>query len=36
VEVSLPDGLQPGQFQGLFLENVEAEFTATIRIGPGV
>ena len=27
VEVELPDGLQPGQFQGLFLENVESEFT---------
>jgi hypothetical protein len=25
--VALPDGLQPGQFQGLFLENVEAGFT---------
>jgi hypothetical protein len=25
VVVSLPDGLQPGQFQGLFFENVEAE-----------
>jgi hypothetical protein len=27
LEVALPDGLQPGQFQGLFLENVEAGFT---------
>lgn len=27
VEVMLPAGLQPGQFQGLFLENVEALFT---------
>jgi len=27
VEVTLPTGLQPGQFQGLFFENVEAEFT---------
>lgn len=27
VEATLPDGLQPGQFQGLFFENVEAEFT---------
>ncbi len=26
-EVALPDNLQPGQFQGLFFENVEAEFT---------
>jgi hypothetical protein len=30
VEVSLPDGLQPGQFQGLFLENVESEFVKDI------
>jgi hypothetical protein len=30
VEVTLPSGLQPGQFQGLFFENVEAEFTADI------
>ena len=36
VEVSLPDGLQPGQFQGLFLENVEAEFTTNIRIDLGI
>ena len=31
VEVSLPDSLQPGQFQGLFFENVEAEFTGQTR-----
>ncbi|MCX6876202.1 MAG: hypothetical protein NTW21_20705 [Verrucomicrobia bacterium] len=30
VEVALPDGLQPGQFQGLFLENVETEFTTDL------
>ena len=30
VEVELPDGLQPGQFQGLFLENVETEFTGEL------
>ena len=36
VEVTLPDGLQPGQFQGLFFENVEAEYTTNIRIDPGV
>jgi len=30
VEVTLPDGLRPGQFQGVFLENVEAEFTTSI------
>jgi hypothetical protein len=27
IEVELPVSLQPGQFQGLFLENVETEFT---------
>ena len=27
LEVQLPDGLQAGQFQGVFLENVETEFT---------
>lgn len=27
LEVTLPGGLQPGQFQGLFLENVETEYT---------
>ena len=27
LEVELPEGLNPGQFQGLFLENVETEFT---------
>jgi hypothetical protein len=26
-EVSLPPNLQPGQFQGVFFENVAAEFT---------
>ena len=30
VEVTLPDNLRPGQFQGLFFENVEAEFTSEI------
>jgi hypothetical protein len=30
VEVELPPGLQPGQFQGLFLENVETEFTSEL------
>jgi hypothetical protein len=30
VEVKLPDNLQPGQFQGVFFENVEAEFTSEI------
>jgi len=29
-EVTLPDNLLPGQFQGLFFENVEAEFTTEI------
>jgi hypothetical protein len=27
VEVTLPSGLKPGQFQGLFFENVETEYT---------
>jgi len=30
LEVQLPDGLQPGQFQGLFLENLETEFTSEL------
>jgi hypothetical protein len=30
VEVTLPANLQPGQFQGLFFENVEAEFTTEL------
>jgi hypothetical protein len=30
VEVTLPDTLQPGQFQGLFFENVEAEETSAL------
>jgi hypothetical protein len=30
VEVALPDTLQPGQFQGLFFENVEAEYTSEL------
>lgn len=34
VEVGLPEGLQPGQFQGVFLENVEAEYTTEIRLVP--
>jgi hypothetical protein len=32
VELSLPDRLQPGQFQGLFFENVEAEFTGELNL----
>jgi hypothetical protein len=32
VEVTLPAGLQPGQFQGLFFENVEAEFTTELAM----
>jgi hypothetical protein len=27
---ALPNGLQPGQFRGLFLENVETEFTTDL------
>ena len=30
VKVTLPEGLAPGQFQGLFFEHVEDEFTATV------
>jgi hypothetical protein len=30
--VTLPSGLQPGQFQGLFFENVEAEFTTELTL----
>lgn len=30
LEVALPAGLKPGQFQGLFLENVETEFTSDL------
>ena len=32
VEVTLPAGLQPGQFQGLFFENVEAEFMTDLAM----
>jgi hypothetical protein len=28
IEVTLPERLQPGQFQGVFFENVETEFTS--------
>jgi hypothetical protein len=31
VEVTLPDALQPGQFQGLFFENVATEWTDEIQ-----
>lgn len=31
VEATLPEGLQPGQFQGLFFENVETQFTHDVR-----
>jgi hypothetical protein len=30
VEVRLPAGLKPGQFQGLFFENVETEYTGEL------
>lgn len=30
IEVTLPQGLQPGQFQGLFFENIEAQWTTGI------
>jgi len=28
IKVTLPDGPEPGRFQGLFFEHVENEFTA--------
>ena len=31
VEIALPEQLQPGQFQGLFFENVETEFTKELK-----
>jgi hypothetical protein len=31
LEVELPAGLRPGQFQGLFLDNVETEYTADLQ-----
>jgi hypothetical protein len=31
LEIEVPKGLKPGQFQGVFLENVEAEFTSEIN-----
>jgi hypothetical protein len=30
VEVTLPDNLKPGQFQGLYFDNVETEYTDEI------
>jgi hypothetical protein len=33
IEATLPENLQPGQFQGLFFENVAAEFTGQIAGG---
>jgi len=32
LEVTLPGGLKPGQFQGVFFENVETEYTDEIRV----
>ena len=32
LEVTLPAGLKPGQFQGVFFENVETEYTDEIRV----
>jgi hypothetical protein len=31
VEVDLPADLKPGQFQGLFFENIETEYTEKIK-----
>jgi hypothetical protein len=33
VEVELPSTLKPGQFQGVFFENVESEYTGKIVNG---
>ena len=30
IKVTLPEGLKPGQFQGLFFEHVETEFTGEV------
>jgi len=30
IKITLPDGLKPGQFQGLFFEHVENEFTTEL------
>jgi len=30
IKVTLPEGLAPGQFQGLFFEHVEDEFTTEL------
>jgi hypothetical protein len=31
IELQLPTGLKPGQFQGIFIENVEPEYTSELR-----
>jgi hypothetical protein len=31
IELQLPTGLKPGQFQGIFIENVESEYTSERR-----
>ena len=31
IKVTLPEGLKPGQFQGLFFEHVETEFTGKVK-----
>nr|MBD3620565.1 hypothetical protein [Sunxiuqinia sp.] len=31
LEVVLPDNLKPGQFQGLFFENIETEYTSILK-----
>jgi len=31
LELQLPPQLKPGQFQGVFVENVETEYTTEIR-----
>jgi hypothetical protein len=31
IKISLPDGLKPGQFQGLFIDHVENEYTTELK-----
>ena len=33
LEVTLPEGLRPGQYQGAFFENVETEWTDKLESG---
>jgi hypothetical protein len=31
LDLELPTGLKPGQYQGIFFENVETEYTAPVH-----